>query len=210
MAKFRGIRPGYVGRIDSSVRVVEADERVPPQVQQAFESAMNGLIPRLPTRISELRDALGGTNKAARELGVTPRTIQRYIAAEEARSSQKRRVEIGRRGEIVQKLQNALAPKLRGDLERNLRERGTMMRALGTLRIGMYHEGRFISVRLPGEAWKTILSHWNRGDAKGAAQAFQSWFGRAYGRSGNVKGHAKHREDFSWGYLQELSFESPT
>ena len=209
MAKFKGLRPGYVGRIDSSVPVVEADEKVPPQVQQAFEGAMNGLIPRLPTSVSELRDALGGTNKAARALGVTPRSIQRYIAAEEHRTSQARRAEIGRRGEIVAKLQNAVAPKLRGDLERNLRERGAMMRALGTLRIGMYHEGRFISVRLPGEAWKTILSHWNKGDAKGAAAAFQSWFGRAYGRSGNTKGHKKHREDFSWGYLQELTFEPP-
>ena len=221
MAKFKGLRPGYVGRIDSSVPVVEADEKVPPQVQQAFESAMNGIFPSIPSTIAGLRDALGGTKQAAAVVrikgkqgvrqGVTPRTIQRYIAAEEHRTSQARRASAAAHSDIVRQLRAAVEPKWRRALESKIKRAGMRIRALGTLRIGTYHEGRFVSVPLPGVAWKEILKAWNAGDKDAAAEAFQTWFGRAYGRAGGrTKGGEKRREDFSWGYLQELTFEPPS
>lgn len=208
MPRFEGIRAGYVGRVDHSVPLVESRAAVPEQVQFQFDGAMRGLFPPLPERVSELRDALGGTNKAAQAIGVTPRSIQRYIAAEEQRGSQSRRAGYEKREGIVRKLQEAAFPHLTGGRRAAIEREGVRVTGVGSLRIGSYTETRFISIKLPGKGWKTILRHWDAGDRKGAAKAFQSWFGRTYGRTGG-KPKGQRREDFTWAYLQELTFEPP-
>lgn len=211
MAKYEGFRPGYVGRVAHEVSVSHSDALVPEEVQFAFDAAMGQLFPQLPERISELRDALGGTNKAAHAIGVTPRTIQRYIAAEEHRSSQSRRADYAKRAKVIEALQQAAFPDLTGKRRAAIEREGVIVRALGSLRIGAYTEGRFVSVRIPGQAWKTILRHWDAGDRKGAARSFQQWFGKSYGRTGgrSKKKSKNYREDFTWAYLQELTFEPP-
>lgn len=209
MARYQGTRPGYVGRVAHEVSIAHSGAVVPEQVQFAFDAAMEGLFPRLPETVSALRDALGGTNKAAAAIGVTPRSIQRYIAAEEHRSSQTRRSDYAKRSQVIEDLQRAAFPKLTGARQAAVERDGVVVRALGSLRIGGYTEGRFISLRLPGKAWKTIFRRWNKGDATGAAKAFQQWFGRTYGRVGG-KPKGKRREDFTWAYLQELTLEPPS
>lgn len=209
MPSFKGFRPGYVGRVAHEVSVAHSDAAVPEQVQFAFDAAMGELFPRLPETIAELRDALGGTKQAAQAIGVTPRSIQRYIAAEQHRHSQTRRADYAKRAKVIEQLQQAVFPQLTGKRQAAAEREGVMVRALGSLRIGGYTEGRFVSVRLPGKGWKTIFRHWNRGDRKGAAKTFQTWFGRAYGRTGG-RPKGKRREDFTWAYLQELTFEPPS
>lgn len=208
MPRFEGIRRGYVGKVAQNIPLVHSDAIVPEEVQFEFDHAMVNLFPPLPERISELRDALGGTNKAARAIGVTPRSLQRYIAGEEHRSSQARRADFAKREGIIRKLQEAAFPDLTGGRRRAIEREGVTVTGVGSLRIGTYTENRFISLRLPGKAWKTILRHWDAGDKKGAARAFQQWFGRTYGRAGG-KPKGQRREDFTWAYLQELTFEPP-
>ena len=198
MARYVGPRPQYSGRVAHEIITVKTKSDTPLQVQEAFASAMETLFPSLPGRISDLRDALGGTNKAAQAIGVTPRSIQRYIAAEEGRHSQTRRADIAKRGDIVRALQGALAPQLRGAREAAILREGVAMTALGTLRIGDYSSGRFVHWRLDGPAWKPILKAYNAGKTQTAARAFNKAFGQSYGGTGA-----------RWNYLYELTFEPP-
>lgn len=214
MPRFEGIRRGYVGRVDHSVVVVKDDKRVPEQVQFEFDHAMQALFPSPPETLAELRDALGGTNKAAALLPgkqnghAAARTLQRYIAAEEHRhvsAHSIRRSDFEKREKIITQLQDAWRQRFS---KTDVAQRdGVRVTGVGSLRIGGYNtEGRFITVVIPGKGWKTILRHWDKGDKKGAALAFQQWFGRTYGRAGG-RPKGKRREDFSWAYLQELTFE---
>ena len=199
MARYTGARPTYSGRVDHTIAVNERGSDTPVQVVEAFTSAMENLFPPLPGSISELRDALGGTNKAASAIGVTPRSIQRYIAAEEGRHSQARRADIAKRGDVVRRLQDALAPQLRGKREDAMRRDGVAMTMLGSLRVAPgYTEGRFIHWRLPGNAWGPILKQWGAGHKRAAAQRWVREFARAYGLP-----------DARWSYLNELTFEPP-
>ena len=217
MPRFEGIRKGYVGRVENAVVVVRDRQLVPEQVQFEFDFAMRSLVPAPPDTLAELRDALGGTNKAAKLIsigdrqGVAPRTLQRYIAAEEHRAvseHSKRRQDYAHRQTIIEQLQDAWQQRFGADAQRRAQAEGVQVRAVGSMRIGSYTEGRFVSIRLPGKAWKTILRRWNQGDRKGAAQHFQRWFGRTYGRV-KPKGRGDYREDFTWAYLNELTFEPP-
>ena len=202
MPRYTGARPVYSGRVDDKLVVNTRGSDTPIQVQEAFVSAMAGLFPPLPGSISELRTALGGTNKAAAAIGVTPRSIQRYIAAEEGRTSQARRADIATRGDIVRQLQNALAPQLRGAREAALERDGVAMTALGSLRIAPdYTEGRFIHWRIDGHYWAGkagILAAWRAGKQQLAARRFNRAFGASYGLPAA-----------RWSYLNELTFEPP-
>lgn len=202
MPRYTGARPVYSGRVDHAIVVNVRGSDTPIQVQEAFVSAMNGLFSPLPGSIAELRDALGGTNKAAAAIGTTPRSIQRYIAAEEGRHSQARRADITTRQQIVDKLQNALAPKLRGAREAAMERDGVAMTALGSLRIAPdYTEGRFVHWRIAGQYWAGkagILAAWRAGKQQLAARRFNRAFGASYGLPGA-----------RWSYLNELTFEPP-
>lgn len=219
MPRFQGYRAGYSGWVDHTAPVIRDNSAVPESVQFEFDHAMDALFPTPPERLIELRDALGGTNAAAKLIpgkgpagGIAPRTLQRYIAAEEhynVSPHSKRRSDYAAREKVIKQLQDAWRarfsplPKVEKD--------GMRVYGHGTLRIGNYYEGRAANTTIPGKGWKTILRHWNMGDRKGAAKAFQSWFGKAYGRTGgrSKKTTGNYREDFTWAYLQELTFSPP-
>lgn len=200
MARYVGPRPVYSGRVDHSIIVAKSKADTPVQVKEAFYSAMAGLFPDdLPGSVSALRDALGGTNKAAQAIGVTPRSIQRYIAAEEHRFSQARRADVAKRGGVIRQLQEALAPRITSERRAKIEADGVALTALGSLRVAPdYTEGRFIHWRMQGPLWKPILDAWTAGKKATAATRWNRAFGKSYGLDGA-----------RWSYLTELTFEPP-
>ena len=202
MPRYTGARPIYSGRVDHTIVVNKRASDTPIQVVEAFSSAMAGLLDKLPGTIAELRTALGGTNKAAAALGVTPRSIQRYIAAEEMRHSQSRRADIAKRSPILDQLQRLAAPQLRAKTEAAMQRDGVVMQALGSLRIGAdYTEGRFIHWLIEGRYWagkNGILAAWRAGKRQLAARRWNRAFGESYGLPGA-----------RWSYLNELTFTLP-
>lgn len=202
MPRYTGARPIYSGRVDHTIVVNKRPADTPIQVVEAFSSAMAGLLDKLPGTIAELRTALGGTNKAAAALGVTPRSIQRYIAAEEMRHSQSRRADITKRSPILDQLQRLAAPQLRAKTEAAMEADGVVMQALGSLRVAPdYTEGRFIHWRIEGRYWagaRGILAAWRVGKRQLAARRWNHAFGESYGLPGA-----------RWSYLNELTFTLP-
>ena len=202
MPRYTGARPVYSGRVDHAIVVNKRLAETPIQVVEAFSSAMDERFARVPGTIAELRTALGGTNKAAAAIGVTPRSIQRYIAAEERRHSQGRRADIAKRSEILNRLQQLVAPKLRAETEATMERDGVAMTALGSLRVAPdYTEGRFIHWLIEARYWtgkNGILAAWRAGKRQLAARRWNRAFGESYGLSGA-----------RWSYLNELTFALP-
>lgn len=205
MPRYTGARPIYSGRVDHTIVVNKRASETPVQVVEAFSSAMAGLFDKVPGTIAELRTALGGTNKAAAALGVAPRSIQRYIAAEELRevsAHSKRRADIAKRSPILDQLQRLAAPQLRAKTEAAMEADGVVMQALGSLRIAPdYTEGRFIRWLLEGRYWagaRGILAAWRAGKRQLAARRWNRAFGESYGLPGA-----------RWSYLNELTFTLP-
>ncbi len=115
---------------------------IPATVRQEFRAQLEVLAPRLPGSVAELRDALRpfyGSNKAvAQALGVTPRTLERYIATEQGKGSQKRGLSSERRVALGERMRELLAPHLRGNTVKALRLRG--MRLSGTFTLAWSDE----------------------------------------------------------------------
>ena len=223
MARYTGARPTYSGRVDHTIAVNERGSDTPVQVVEAFTSAMESLFPPLPGSISALRDALGGTRRAAIAITEIPegandkqretllrngaRRIQRYIVGEEGHGAhgggQARGTNVANREKLREKLQAVLAPKLRGEREKAILEKGVAMTMLGTLRINggndkSYSSGRFIHWHLPGPEWGPILEQWNKKHKRVAARRWVRAFARSY-----------QLPEARWSYLNELTFEPP-
>lgn len=168
--------PYYQGRVLVDVKVprirVNNDPaHIPVNVRLDFRRELENLAPRLPATVGELRDALRrelGSNRAvARDLGVTPRTLERYIATEEHRASQKRGQNVALRTALVERMQHLLSPLWRGNVYQQLRERGAAVTGDMVLSWSDEQSWRFIRGHIAPAFWPKIIAqmergHWNK------------------------------------------------
>ncbi len=70
-----------------------------------FQAVNRALLAWAPSSVGEARSALfgGSTKRTAAAMGVTERSVQRYVAAEEGRGSQKRRSDLAGLGRATRR-----------------------------------------------------------------------------------------------------------